>query len=98
MLSHARLEILTTVKFQVWSSGLLHGGTCCIHLQDELPENTDSTVLRNVGILLHRNTAPQPEDGGSTLVSYDINTRRHNLKMEAARSSETLVSCHITTQ
>jgi len=33
-----------------------------------------------------------------TLVSYRKTTRHHNLKMEAARSSETSVSYHVTTR
>jgi hypothetical protein len=59
-------------------------------------------VLRNVGILPHHYMASHPEDGSSlvlrNVLSYLNTTPRHNLKMEAAWSSETLVSYPNSTQ
>jgi hypothetical protein len=57
---------------------------------------------RNFSILPHNYMASQPEDGGGksseTLVPYHITTWHHNLKMEEAKSSETLASHRNTTQ
>jgi len=62
-------------------------------LQSLRPEDGGSIVFRNVGIVSHHYIVSKPRKKDSNL--YPSPTH-FTLKMEAAWSSETLVSCHIT--
>jgi hypothetical protein len=64
------------------------------------PEEESSMFLRNFGVLPHHYMASQPEEE-SSMVLRNVGILPHrymgkNLKMEAARSSETFVSYRIT--
>jgi len=66
------------------------------------PEDGGRKVPRNTDTPRHHHTASQPEDGGSKVLRKvcipHVTTRRHNLKMEAARYSETPAPHNITTR